>query len=531
MKMIQTFYLDVSKNITKTSMGWNLPFYNVISWSLSCLQLHKYYDDVALYTTTNSAKFFNDILQLPYKNIYTSHDDFIMYHHDLWALPKIYTYSLQEEPFLHLDGDVFIFKLFSNTFLNKSLIAQNVEEATEYYTSTQKDLIKYFSYFPISVKKDFKKNTPVKAINAGIIGGSDIEFIQQFAITAFKYVKRNKMHLNKINTERFNVFFEQHLFLTMAEEKNKKISYLFNEKINDNEYQNIGNLNEVPCHRNYIHLLGHFKRDEKTCLSMTLKFQELYPDYFYKIIKYFHDNHLKHPYSYLLNETTDTFFLKFSKNIDYSYSTQDTDYLLNLIYKINQIPCFIILKNYISETIKSRVGKSIIIQNDFEYFSNYILSRINKYNCSVKDLYIRDLNAQKWYCALFSDDDNFDCKQLISTNSSFIFKNKFNWAEIYNAQVRFGINYYENIKLKSGKFLNLVVQEVDNNIISIYDIDEIEYSIFKLLKIKRSIKSILHECKKHFNEQVVNEYYELYKELIITNIKQLIIKKAIRPIE
>ncbi len=529
MKMIQTFYLDPSKNITKTSMGWNLPFYNIISWTLSCLQLHKYYNAIALYTNTSSAKFFSDILQLPYKNIYTLHDDFIMYHHDLWALPKIYTYSLQEEPFLHIDGDVFIFRPFSNSFLKKGLIAQNEEKATEYYTSTQKGLIKYFSYFPISVEIDFNKKIPIKAINAGIIGGSDVEFIHQFSKTAFEYVKRNIMHLNKINTERFNVFFEQHLFLTMAKEKNKKISYLFNEKINDNEYQKIGNIHEVPCHQNYIHLLGHFKRDEKTCLTMTLKLQELYPDYFCKIIRYFHDNHLNHPYSNLLHDTSVTFFLKPNKNINYSKCTQNSDYFLKQIYKINQIPSFIILKNYISNISKSKARKCIIMQNDFTYFSNYILSKINQSNCTKKDLFVRDLNAQKWYCALFSDYDNFDCKQLISTNTSFIFKNKFNWAEIYNAQVRFGINYYENIKLKSGKFINLVVQEIDNNIISIYDIDEIEYCIYKLLKTKRSIQSILNECKKYFNEQVVNEYYDLYQELIITNIKQLVIKKAIRP--
>ncbi|RTL55519.1 MAG: hypothetical protein EKK39_02740 [Sphingobacteriales bacterium] len=67
MKLIQTFYVDAFKNITKTAMGWNLPFYNVISWTLSCLQLHKYYDDIALYANTGSAKFFNEILQLPYK--------------------------------------------------------------------------------------------------------------------------------------------------------------------------------------------------------------------------------------------------------------------------------------------------------------------------------------------------------------------------------------------------------------------------------------------------------------------------------
>ncbi|WP_218332193.1 DUF6734 family protein, partial [Hydrotalea lipotrueae] len=174
----------------------------------------------------------------------------------------------------------------------------------------------------------------------------------------------------------------------MAKEKKKKISYLFNEKINDNEYQKIGNIHEVPCHQNYIHLLGHFKRDEKTCLSMTLKLQELYPDYFCKIIKYFHDNHLNHPYSNLLHETKKLFFLKINNKYNYTCSTQNTDYLIHPIHTNDQISYFKFLKNYISKTIKSNVRKSIIMQNDFEYFSNYILNKLNKSNCSVKDLYI-----------------------------------------------------------------------------------------------------------------------------------------------
>lgn len=72
-----------------------------------------------------------DTLQLPYSKVYLTHDQLKLIHTDLWALPKIYTYSLQKEPFLHIDGDVFLFHPFDSNLMESELIAQNVEVATE----------------------------------------------------------------------------------------------------------------------------------------------------------------------------------------------------------------------------------------------------------------------------------------------------------------------------------------------------------------------------------------------------------------
>lgn len=80
----------------------------------------------------------------------------------------------RKDPFLHLDGDVFIFNQFADSLLNSKLIAQNIEEATDYYISIQKQLMDHFTYFPDCVKAEFDAQTPIKAINAGILGGHNI---------------------------------------------------------------------------------------------------------------------------------------------------------------------------------------------------------------------------------------------------------------------------------------------------------------------------------------------------------------------
>jgi len=261
MNFIQTFRYPAPINPFQASFGWFAPEYHLMSWALSCLQIKKIYGAVDLYASSNAAKLLVDVLELPYTNLHITHDHLYVADERLWALPKILTYSLQEKSFLHLDGDVFIFKPFSDTLLSGGLIAQNVEEATGYYTTTQRELIEHFSFFPVCVKDDFTSTVPIKAVNAGILGGSNVDFIKKYAYTAFEYIDKNKQHLSKINADRFNVFFEQHLFYSLAREKNLPISLLFNDIVNDNEYRHLGEFHEVPCSTSYLHLLGHFKRD------------------------------------------------------------------------------------------------------------------------------------------------------------------------------------------------------------------------------------------------------------------------------
>ena len=128
---------------------------------LSSLLLHKIYGKVALYANSPAARLLIDTLQLPYSEIRITHDKLTLPHPDLWALPKIYTCSLQEQPFLHIDGDVFIFKPFDDGLLEGQLIAQNIEvETKDYYKPVKKALIQNFAFLPPCVKRISRATNP-----------------------------------------------------------------------------------------------------------------------------------------------------------------------------------------------------------------------------------------------------------------------------------------------------------------------------------------------------------------------------------
>ena len=58
-----------------------------------------------------------DKLGLPYTNVFCDLDKLNGYHTQLWALPKLHTYTQQETSFLHVDSDVFIWEKFDDKLL------------------------------------------------------------------------------------------------------------------------------------------------------------------------------------------------------------------------------------------------------------------------------------------------------------------------------------------------------------------------------------------------------------------------------
>ena len=131
MKFIQTFW-SAGLDPLKHGFGWSHPEYNLMSWALSCLSLRRHYDHVVLYTDSIGKHVLIDLLHLPYTEVNVVFDDFeCLPQH--WALAKIYTYSLQKEPFIHVDGDVYLSHPLSNDVLSAPLVAQNKEVGTDYY--------------------------------------------------------------------------------------------------------------------------------------------------------------------------------------------------------------------------------------------------------------------------------------------------------------------------------------------------------------------------------------------------------------
>jgi hypothetical protein len=116
-KIVQTLWTkpvfeDNSNIHQRFHGGWLNKKYNFMAWTLSCLQSKKFYENVELVTDARGKLLLIDNLELPYTNVRVELDCLNNYPNILWTLPKIYTYSIQDEPFIHIDGDVFIWEKF-----------------------------------------------------------------------------------------------------------------------------------------------------------------------------------------------------------------------------------------------------------------------------------------------------------------------------------------------------------------------------------------------------------------------------------
>lgn len=541
MKFIQTLYFDKSINPLKHAFGWAAPEYHLMGWALSCLQLQQLYTKVDLYCNNKAASLLKDQLGLPYTNVYETHDNFNIVNEKLWALHKIFTYSLQNEPFLHLDGDVFLFKELPASLLASELIAQNMEEATpEVYSNTQKGLMRHFTYFPDCVNNEFNNTNPIKAVNAGILGGSNTIFIKEYAEIAFKYVNRNKQYLSLINVYGFNVFFEQHLFYCLAKEKGLPIKFLIKEIIKDDKYQHLGDFHETPCKNNYLHLIGEYKRDEYTCRQMAAKLRELYPEYYYRIISLCKTEFAPLAVSFYTNKRFATIsdYIQFNEKSKERYSNslqteipEITDITSNSTLQSSEIAVLALLKKHIDQmTGLSSITKNEAYKDLIKFSKNIMEVLIHNKRIPYDYIYGRDLEAVNWFCELFGNDSDIPNKMIMKCNGIAIIKSVFDWGGLLNKIKRIGIEYYEVLELQPEEFYNLVIPEIFADGFSIEDLDEMEKIILDHLSEPSLIKDLFSTMHIYVEDDIIKNHLEEYEQLIIAMLKQLVLKKAVKPL-
>lgn len=296
MKIIQSFWSypalrrEPVLGGTCINGGWLNEKYHLMSWALSCLQLRKYYNEVELFTDKVGKEILIDKLGLPYTNVHLIFDDLQNFNSQLWALGKIFTYSKQKKPFLHVDGDVYVWKRFSNRIENASIIAQNVEIGFSFYGPLLNSLFEQNFYIPESILRTRDHELSPRAYNAGILGGNDLKFIQSFAMEALKFVASNHDHLASIDVGLFNTIFEQHLFYCMAREANKKVScqLLIKDKHKLNAHlKNLDQFEKAPVGKKYIHLFGEdAKKNIQICKALSEKLKAGHPKFFDRVIQF-----------------------------------------------------------------------------------------------------------------------------------------------------------------------------------------------------------------------------------------------------
>ncbi len=288
MKIIHSFWSKpsteprVRKFEDRQMGGWLDKRYYYMSWVLSCLQFKKYYQHVELVTDSNGKQLLKDYLELPYDDVKVDLDSYNNFHPDLWAISKLHAYTIQTEPFLHVDSDVFIWDRLREVE-NKPLIAQNEDIGFEFYYKVWKEIQKHFLYIPEYMNSDYNSKLQINSCNAGIFGGTDVAFIKEFACEALEFLNKNISNYSGVNLGSTVLIYEQYLFSSLARSKKKEVSYLFDQM--SSSYLEVSTFSTVPSKRKYVHLVGSAKRNKIACENLEYRLRFEYPDYYYYVLE------------------------------------------------------------------------------------------------------------------------------------------------------------------------------------------------------------------------------------------------------
>ncbi|HEY4109552.1 DUF6734 family protein [Puia sp.] len=292
MRIVQTFWTGNAPGSQNRSIdikaGWPTSEYHWISWALSCLQACSLFNEVHLVTDHFGKEILIDRLGLPYSGVSTELEGVLRdYPSQLWALAKIFSYSIQSEPFLHIDGDVFLWEKPDKKIMEAGIISQNLEKDLFFYKAALDGINEVFGDLPPIYQKGYYENKTIYSGNAGLIGGKDLEFFKIYCAEAFAFVDRNRKDIDKIdpaNLSNLNFLFEQYALVQIALRENRNISFYLEEVIETPVYEDLIRFQDRPAVK-MVHPVGGFKKHVNLCDHLSNSLRASYPAFYYRIME------------------------------------------------------------------------------------------------------------------------------------------------------------------------------------------------------------------------------------------------------
>jgi hypothetical protein len=270
--------------------GWYDRRFSYMSWMLSFRQFNTFYPTIELVSDEIGCDILIDKLKLPYTSVRCVLDELNDYPGSLWALGKIKAYSLQDEPFLHVDSDVYIWEKFASRLIKAPLVSQNIEYDFPYYIPVMREVHDNFAYIPEAMIKEKHRTKKIIACNAGVFGGNDTKFFKKYTDEAFKMINKNLDYIAGMKANVFNTIYEQVLFWCMAKEADIEVAFV-KEDI-DKHFDGISELTGTPIKNTFVHLLGINKRSLEKNRLMEYRLHSAYPDDYYLIMNLLANNQL-----------------------------------------------------------------------------------------------------------------------------------------------------------------------------------------------------------------------------------------------
>lgn len=285
MKIIQSLWTkpvinNFKSNSTESTGGWPSQKHFLMSWSLSCNTIAALYDEVHLYTDEFGKYLLKDILKLPYVSVHNCLGGLENTDLGLWAMAKIETYKLQNKPFIHIDGDIYLFNKMQ--FDSKMIIVQNEENNFKDYDKIWQNIQGCYNV-PKFLSDDFIQFKEVRSCNTGFFGGSDIEFIKIYVSEVERFLEDNAENFTKTNLSYSVLIYEQYLLSALARRYSIEFYYLVQKMSQD--YREILNYTETSTIE-FVHVLGDNKKKMEYASWVENQLLLRFPDSYYRIVEF-----------------------------------------------------------------------------------------------------------------------------------------------------------------------------------------------------------------------------------------------------
>jgi hypothetical protein len=265
---------------TRLNGGWMEYKINLMSWALSCLLAKEHYKQIDLYTDELGYKLLIEYLDLPYDGVHLSLGELNNFNVELWSYGKIIAYKNQSRPFLHIDGDVFLFNKV-DIARNDELVCQQLENFKFYeqlFELVDKQLI-----YKSELVGGILNSKVLKGYNCGIFGGTNLEFIQNYCNTSIDLYEKYSSINSKFDLTTLNIFFEQVLLYFLASGSSIKVKTLFGPGEIKEGYSELLDFLNLGGEKGYIHCVGHSKRNPVVNEQVLLLLYRNNPEIYKKI--------------------------------------------------------------------------------------------------------------------------------------------------------------------------------------------------------------------------------------------------------
>jgi hypothetical protein len=253
-------------------------------FALSFIKNKQWFKKSQLVTDDFGAKLLLDGLGLQFDNINLNINSIPETHKNLFSYGKMVAYELQDEPFMHVDYDLFWYKRPPDYILNSPCAVQQKEIGTLFSNKEEGLESGFYSNGIDYVKNLVDRNEDNYwdpninySFNCGFMAVNDFEFFAKYMEYA-KYMANIFSKKDLVGRYSYDIIWEQLTLALVSKRENKNIDTLFQES---NNFHNVSypSLNDYE----FQHLLGDIKQNPKTILKLKEYVSEINPEMYEKI--------------------------------------------------------------------------------------------------------------------------------------------------------------------------------------------------------------------------------------------------------